>query len=360
MKRGVVALLIGIAVIILVSSLVSSQQEELSVRFQSFGKNATINLKQYLGPSAYYHASKTTNIIVKIDQQKGTAYLTAKEGWEGSEVVFFKTNESLALVRPEEKQKYIPIDPNKVQYKTYEEIKDKEEQVNRVFQTALDPSLVEIVKQVQKEKIEKITKEVKGNTVRVVINDQVDLKMKSGYNPALSIDFTLGTQSLASTPPPKESLLSKIRQNWWFILFGLVVIAYWYFKNIVKMPTIQKKYAGGYSKNEDLKWASLDRLEEIKERSESNISLEELVSVVTDFFSNYLGYCPDIESVAMKVKNSDFDRGTKNQILKILDDISKLMYYSGKDWTSVQEESRMRKKGFKSLISRLESVIRRF
>src|SRR3989344_3982065 len=64
---------------------------ELLVRFHSFGKQASIDLKKYLGESKEYYYSTSKNVTVTIDQENGIATLIAKPGWEGIETIRFTT-----------------------------------------------------------------------------------------------------------------------------------------------------------------------------------------------------------------------------------------------------------------------------
>jgi len=168
-----------------------AEKEEFSIRFHSFGKNATIDLRTYLGESVHYIVSETENVIVTIDQSVGTAYLEAKPGWNGTETVFFRRIESKAEVvesKPEPNQTQIePIVLDDIKEKpiTYKE-------PPKFLENIIDESLADMLDDIKKEEIKKLTKVVEGDSLKLNVNDEIEFNLEVGSNPTVTMDFSLG------------------------------------------------------------------------------------------------------------------------------------------------------------------------
>lgn len=184
MKRGV---FLSLLFFIILVAFVSAQQDTFNIRFHSFGRIATVDLKKYLGESELYLVSETKNVIVDIDQEKGIATLKARPGWEGSEVIVFRKNESLSRLNETEIANFLESVPEIFFMK-----KIRDDELARLFEVTIDPSILEIIKLVKREEIRELSTEVGGRELRMSINNEVDLKIELGYIPSVSMDFSLG------------------------------------------------------------------------------------------------------------------------------------------------------------------------
>ncbi len=357
MKRGVTFLLIIFLVLI---SYVIAQQDEFSVRFHSFGKNATIDLKQYLGESELYLASQTMNIIVEIDQEQGIAQLTARPGWEGSEVIYFRTNESLRKMNnTEDIAKFLPVAPAILYLR-----KVRGEELAKLFEGTIDPSVLNLIKEIKREEIKKVSKEIRQKTMIVRVNDEVDLKLELGYVPTFSMDFSLGGkkegEEAVQTKEPGLSL--KISNTILIIAASVLCMVglYFYRKYSVIKIEQRKEWEIDTAINKDIKRLNLSKLMRLQKDLGRRESSDEFIRIVRDFFSNYFGIEHDFEfkHLTRRVRDSDLGWFMKNKIISFLNDLSKTVYYPSEKWTEVYGQGQIPKQELKKLIAKLRKIIR--
>lgn len=356
MKRGAFILLF----LIILTAVAA--QDEFSVRFHSFGKNATINLKDYLGESKYYVASQTLNVIVNIDQETGIATLTARQGWEGSEVVFFRTNESLKKIEgTEEVAKFLPAVPEILYLRRI-----REAELVRLFEGTIDPSILDLIKEIKREEIEKLTKEIRERTIMISVNDEVDLKMELGYVPMFSMDFSLGEKREVEeeiTPTKKEGIKLEINSTAIIIILAIIlIICLFFYKKYAKKLEVKKEEKElEYVISKDIKHLSLNKLLKLQKELEKERSSERFVRIVREFFSKYFGVGYDFEfnQLIRRVKDSDIKRSMKNEIKDFLNDMAKIVYTPSEKWTDVYGEQRIPSKDLKKFISRFKRIIRK-
>lgn len=184
MKRGV---FLSLLFFIILVAFVAAQQDTFNIRFHSFGRFATVDLKKYLGESKLYLVSQTKNVIVDIDQERGIATLKARPGWEGSEVIVFRKNESLSELNETEVARFLEEVPE-----TFFLKRIRDEELVRLFEVTIDPSILEIIKLVKREEIRELSTDVEERELKMRINNEVDLKIEMGYIPSVSMDFLLG------------------------------------------------------------------------------------------------------------------------------------------------------------------------
>jgi hypothetical protein len=127
------------------------------------------------------------NVIVDIDQEKGIARLRARPGWEGSEVIVFRKNESLSELNETEIANFLESVPEIFFMK-----KIRDDELVRLFEVTIDPTMLEIIKRVKREEIRELSSEIEGRELMIRINNEVDLKIDMGYIPSVSMDFSLG------------------------------------------------------------------------------------------------------------------------------------------------------------------------
>lgn len=355
MKRGSLRLLF---IFLIFAAFAYAQQDEFSVRFHSFGKNATIDLKNYLGESELYLASQTLNVIVEIDQETGIATLTARQGWEGSETIHFRTNESFKKLKDtEEIAKFLPEVP-KILYLR----KIRDEELARLFEGTIDPSVLDLVKEIKREEIKKISKDLKERTMKIRINDEVDLKMELGYVPTVSMDFSLGPQREPEEIQPEEGLRLKISNTWAVIILAIIAILGLYLYRKYAMISVQEKEEKELEDVivKDIKQISLHKLLRLQKELDKKDSSERFTRILRMFFSRYFGieYDFELSHLIRRVKDSDISRHMKNEVTDFLEDVSKVIYSPTEKWTKVYGEGQPSKNELKKFIVRLKRIIR--
>lgn len=355
MKRGI---FIPIVFFIILVTFVAAQQGEFSVRFHSFGKNATIDLKNYLEESERYLVSRTTNVIVDIDQENGIATLRARSGWEGSEVIFFRTNESLAMINETaEVSQFLEAVPEILFLRRV-----KDEELIKLFEGTIDPSILDVVKKIKKEEIRKLSSELDENRLRIRVNEEVDLKLEMGYIPSVAMDFSLGEElEIEEKIKPKEELKLKINREIVIAILAVIgiVCTYFYMKHSHKKAIERKEFVLESTISQDIKHLSLHKLRRLQQSLDRGSS-EEFMNIFREFFSRYfgIGYDFEFKQLARRVKDSDVSRHTKSEIKSFLGDISKLVYYPSEKYTEIYGECQISKKDLKKLIRKLKRVIR--
>lgn len=219
MKRGILLILLASITLII---LASAQQDELTVRFRSVGKNATIDLRSYLGESAYYIVSKTAHINVTIDQEKGLAYIEAVKGWEGTESIFFTTIEAQAR-QPDipESKPPTPPPPLVPEEKPEEGVVQYEEPL-QILREMLDISLIDLVEDIRKEEIRTISKKASKDAVSININDEVNINIQKGYKPKITMDFSLVPEQ--GTQPEEQPAPNHKRTIFILILINILIV----------------------------------------------------------------------------------------------------------------------------------------
>ncbi len=368
MKRGVTFLLFIFLVLI---NYALAQQGEFSVRFHSFGKNATIDLKQYLGESELYLASQPLNVIVEIDQEKGIATITAKPGWEGSEMIRFRTIESLTKVNDteeieslikvndtEEIAKFLPVAPEILYLR-----KVRDEELARLFEGTIDPGVLDLVKEIKREEITKLSKEIRERTINVRVNDEVDLKFELGYAPTFAMDFSLGEKKTEEEAKPKEKGLKLKISNTIILIIAsvsVIIILYFYRKYSMSKREEKKEWELDYAISKDIKRLSLNKLIRLQKDLGRKESSDEFIKIVKDFFSSYFGIEHDFEikHLARRVKDSDVDWRMKGKMIDFLDDLSKVFYYPTEKWVEVYGEGQIPEQELKKLVNSFKKIIR--
>lgn len=355
MKRGNI-FLCWLLFIILITSAIA--QDEFSVRFHSFGKNATIDLKQYLGESEYYLASQTLNVIINIDQEKGRAYLEARPGWEGSEVIFFRKNESFKKIQDtEEIAKFLPAVPEILALRRI-----RDEELAKLFEGTIDPSILDLIKEIKKEEIRKMYSEIEKNLIKINVNDEVDLKLELGYAPTVSIDFSLRKEieGVEEIEPEKE-VGFELNRNIIIALLAIIFIIsiYSYIKYSKRKKERKKEEELEHVISKDVKLLSIYKLRKLqKEIGKAKSS--EFINIMREFFSRYFGieYNFEFNHLIRRVKDSDISGHMKHEIIDFLDIISKIVYHPTEKWTEIYGEGQIPKKELKKLITKMKRIIR--
>lgn len=353
MKRGILLFFVFITLI----GIVLAQGNELSVTFYSFGKNATINLKNYFGEGHSYFVTQTQNVIVRIDQEKGIATLTARPGWKGSEIIRFFSNETVKVEETEEVENVSSSTPETFYSQEVEDEylkRTEEERLTVMFKGTIDPSILDFVRTIEREEITNVFKEIKGKTVTININDEVTLNLEQGYEPKVSMNFTFDTKEDTKESEIKETGLKLIPSGntviiTLFIIAILVIYLYMKYASVKPVKGKGKKR----SMSEDIKHLSLDKLRRIQNEPYQKESAQDFMNVIREFFSKYFGIEYDFEfkQLIKKVEDSNLSGDKKDDIKIFLDDASKVVYYSTEKWTQVPI------KDFKNLMTRMKRII---
>lgn len=352
MRKGSLLCLLFFIILI---SFVTAQQDEFSVRFHSFGKNVTIDLKQYLGESEHYLASQTSDVIVKINQEKGLATLIARPGWEGSEVIFFRTNESIQKINNTEKTaKFLTAVPELLHLRAI-----RDEELARLFEATIDPTILDLIKEIKKEEIKNLSSEIDQKLIKIRINNEVDLNLELGYIPSLSMDFSLMEQDEVEEIQPKtEEVKLDINNNIILAIFSIAAVVGIYFYSKHRQKTIvQRKDAKlDFIINKDLKQLSLYKLRKLQ----ANPNTEKFIDISRDFFSRYFGieYNLDFKHIIKRVQESNINRNMKKEIKEFLNDLSQIVYSPTKKWADIYGPEKIQNKELKKLIKKLKRIIR--
>lgn len=358
MKRGI---FLSIVLFIILVTFVAAQQGEFSVRFHSFGKNATIDLKKYLGESELYLVSRTENVIVDIDQEKGIATLRARPRWEGSEVIHFRTNESLSLVNEtEEVAKFLEAVPEILFLRRI-----RDEELVKLFEGTIDPSILDVVKQIKREEIRKLSSEIEEHTIKIRINDEVDLKLEMGYIPAVSMDFSLGPEQEVEeeegAEEEEEGLKVELSREAIIIILSAIGIVcfYFYIKYSKKRGEEREELVIERTISRDIKQLSLHKLRTLQ-RNLGKESSGEFINLFREFFSRYfgIGYDFEFKQLVRRVNDSDLSRHIKSEIKNFLSELEKRVYYPSEEWTEVYGKGQLSDKDLKKLIRQLKKIIR--
>tara|TARA_Y100000310_G_C20691793_1_gene822770 strand:- start:1994 stop:2932 length:939 start_codon:yes stop_codon:yes gene_type:complete len=155
MKKSVILLFILIlSTLTLAQEDIELSEDRLDLKFSSFGGTIDIDLKKYLGEGPYF-VNGTKDVIIDIDQEVGKATLTPREGWEGAEIIVFRTKmkENLREVIVEKLQKA----ETEVVFDNFEDI----------FDSILD--------NLEVEQIKVIKSEFRDGEVLVDINNEIEL-----------------------------------------------------------------------------------------------------------------------------------------------------------------------------------------
>lgn len=350
MKRGILVFLVFLTLL----GIVLAQQNEISVTFYSFGKNATINLKNYFGEGHSYLVSETQNVIVTIDQETGIARIVAKPGWEGSEVIRFRTNESVKVEETEEvtnlstSEIFYPPETNDEYFQSVEY-----EKMTDLFQGTIDPSMLEFVRLIEREEITSILKEIKGKTITIKVNDEVDLNLEQNYTSTVSMNFSFDMNKKDGEAQPKETGIDSIISNITVITILLIIALlgiYFYSKEYVLRKKVKRKKP---TLDEDIKHLSLNKLKKIQNELHKKESFQDFMNVLREFFSKYFEIEHDFEfkQLMNRVEGSSLSGDKKDDIKGFLDDVSNVVNYS------TEKLSQVPTKNIKNLITKMKRII---
>ncbi|MBU4501002.1 MAG: hypothetical protein KKA79_00295, partial [Nanoarchaeota archaeon] len=278
--------------IMVVSGVIAGYQDELSVMFHSFGKNTTIDLKKYLGESEYYITSSSLNVIVNINQNTGIATLAARPVWEGSEVIFFRKNESIAKTNQIElAAKYLPPIYLPPIPETLYLRKVGDEELVRLFEWTIDPRILDFIKDIKREEIKNLSISIDKNKLEMSINEELDLNVELGYIPSVSMDLSLGEKK---EEPEREAIeKSKAGFEINYIIIGvfvilLIIAIYLYVKYAKKLSIEKKETELDYVITKDIKRLAIFRLRKLQK----DPTTEKFLNIMREFFSKYfkIGY----------------------------------------------------------------------
>ena len=337
-------LFLMIIIIILISGVFAENQ--LSVRFHSFGKNTTINLEEFLGESEQYIASKSSNIRVIIDQEAGIAKLYARPGWVGSETIVFTsiekasniTNQTLLdMLKTAEEFKYI--------------ITDKE--LDELTEDNVDKEMKWWVREIEQEEIKNIYSKIENKELLLNLNDEINFNINlNKEKPEINMEFKSAKDGSKTIVIP--DIKGKFDISWVLIptviILSLISIAF----IISKREHIKESFG-----KIDQKRKTVRRLKNIKKYDKE--SSKEFLKIINNFFSNFfdLRYNFEFDELKGKVKKSSLSVSKKIRIITFINKLSEIMFYSNTEkWAKVYGKGTIPPDKLKKLIKKAIGIIK--
>jgi hypothetical protein len=335
-----------LVIILLILTFYVYADNQLSVRFHSFGKNATINLKEFIGESEQYIASKSNNIRIIIDQEKGIAKLYARPGWVGSETVVFTsiekasniTNQTLLdMLKTAEEFKYV--------------ITTKE--INEIIKDNLDKKLKNRIKEIHKEEIKKIYSKIENKELLLSLNDEVNFKINlAEKEPIMDIEF------ITSKETTKTIVIPDIKEKFdisWVLIPSIVILSLIAIAIIIsKREDITKKF-----RKIELKRNTIKKLRKIK-KYDRKASREFLITI-NNFFADFfdLRYDFEFEELKKNIKKSDLKIIKKIKLIYFINELSNIIFYSNTEkWAKVYGKGTIPPEKLEKLIKRSIRLIK--
>lgn len=332
---------------------VSAFENELVVRFYSYGKTATIDLVKYLGRSENYYFTPTPNVSIAI--KDGTAFLAARPGWEGVETIIFTTKEHLYETKNLTFLRMFPVPPEIIEkYPILETPPEKgkyrivtDEELLESFSDTVTPS---IWKKLPKGEIETINTEIKENEIIVDVNDanlKIDLE---GNVPKVNINLNLKEKEKRSVKIIKK--FNYLNLIW--IPVGLIAI-YLIFL-LVKHVALQ----GEYKPKKESKKMAIKGLKVLKNNIDENTT-KEFLRILKAFFSEYFNI-EDFTFVQLKnkIKGEPIEPRTKIELLNIINKIIIMAFCAHTEkWANIYDMCKIPKTEVKQLISKTISAIKK-
>ncbi len=354
MKKAITIAILFILSILFIVIAIEAQEypTEFSVRFHSKGKNTTINLKEILGPSEEYFSSETKNIIVKIDQKRGLAYIEAKPNWEGTETIFFsrlakeEDIPDIKLNEIKEKKEPQPFVSKEQKTKIVEYKKSSGYSLPSNFfnDGVINKEFSQILKNIEKEPIIDVKKVTGTGSLELTLNDEVNILIKKGQKTQIKMDFSLNPKKQDNLKEESE-IPSDLKKNpidkiilGIIIIITLSLIGWDFYINEIK----KENHNNEIEESEDI--TELEPLidENLKKQTYKKLSdLQKLVfkerkeaffDIIKEFFSIALNieYTYSIALLLRKVKRLDIDERSKTEIINFLEDISNESYFTNK------------------------------
>jgi len=282
------------------------QENELIVRFYSIGKQASIDLKSYLGEAdEYLYIKSSENVTVTINQEAGIATLIANPGWTGIEIITFTTRKS-ELVTGEK-----TVTP-----KTITQITDSE--ISNNFYDFTNKTFSNIKENIEIQAIKSIKTEIKDDQLIINLNDEAELFFAvSGNKPEVYLNILIPNQG-----PSELEIFDTSGLYPYFTAFGLIVLIF-LFRNHIKSLLFKKK------EKINIKTKFLTGLINITRMKNKKQKEEELLKLLRRFFK-YLKIKPNFTRVnIIKALEKGNIRGDlKQQIIYLF---TKLSDYKNED-----------------------------
>jgi len=328
----------------LISSVYAAN--ELSVRFHSFGKNTTINLKEFLGESEKYIASKSSNIRIIIDQEKGIARLNARPGWVGSEVIVFTsvekasniTNQTLLdMLKTAEEFQYI--------------ITSKD--VNDIIKDNLDEKLKNRIEAIQQEEIKNMYSKIENKEFLLNLNNEVKFNINlAEEKPIINIDFTTSKEA------PKTIVLPEIKEKFdisWVLIPVVVILSLITIAFIISKREEIKKSLGKI----ELKRIAINKLKNIKKYDRKDST--EFLRIINNFFSDYfdIRYGFEFKELKNVAKKSNLGITKKIKLIYFINGLSEIIFYSNTEkWANVYGKGTIPPDKLKKLVKKSINLIK--
>src|SRR3989344_3518874 len=242
--------------LILLFNLVIAQEEnqeivsgnELLVRFHSFGKQASIDLKRYLGESEEYYYSASKNVTVTIDQENGIATLIAKPGWEGVETIRFTTSKPASLIKFRENP---------------EERIITDSDIAKIFQELINKTFSNIIGGVELQNVRYIDTKLEGGEIIINLNNEAEIFFGvSGNKPETTLNILIPN---AGPPEIKSFEVSKLNP---YVIALLSLIFIFIFRKQVKRLLFSKEIEIDLKNRMLIELFNIQKLKDQKEKEE--------------------------------------------------------------------------------------------
>lgn len=231
---------------------------DLFVKFHSFGKQASIDLKRYIGDADEYFFIASRNVTITIDQKNGIATIIANPSWEGVETIRFTTSKPAPLIMFREKSdEKIITDPD----------------IAKVFHGLINNSFASIVSTLETATIRSIDARIEENQMIINLNDEAELFfIITEEKPETTLSILIPNKG-----PPKIAAFDVSRLNPYMIALLFIILVFIFRRQIKKsLFTTEIEI--------DLKSKLLTELIDVQRIEDATQREEELFRLIDRFF----------------------------------------------------------------------------
>jgi len=338
--------LCALIIFLIILTIFVSADDQFSVRFHSFGENTTINLKEFLGESKQYIVSKTTNVRVIINHENGTAFLSTKGEWEGSETIVFTSIEKSTNLT---NQTLIDM------LKTAEEFKYEitSNEINEIISENLDKKIKDRLTSIKPEELENLYSRIENKKLFLDLNNEVNLTINfQEEKPSMKMEF------LTPREPSLRIAIPKIQKGFdrrWIIIPSTILLAI-----IAIIIVISKKEKIIQNiKNVEAKRKTIKELKKIKKYDKENSKL--FLAIIKHFFSDFFNLKSSFvfSDLRNAIKSSNLRIMKKIKLVGFVNELSDTLNYSNTEkWAEVYGKGTIPPDRLKKLIKKAISAIK--
>jgi len=344
-----------VLILVIFLSIALADDDEFSVRFHSFGKEVTIDLSKYLGDAENYTYIPASNVEVKITNN-GTAIITAKQGWVGSEVITF--------VKQDYEKKEVPKTPTKSKWlvmnlEDIEENMNQEitEEFNSFFEDSIDSTLSILIESIETEELD-LEKELSTKRAKLNLNNKINLDINTNSETTLIAmeilpGYELDNQKIKLTAP---QIINERNLSYMYIILIIMVLIFYIY--LILTNRIKTKPHTKIEKRQ-LKSTTIKLLNRIE--PDSKDSMHELLDTFELFLIQYLGLRKNFsyDELIIKLKESKLSKARKQKALNIMKKISYELFkgHSSK-WFDLYGNKKTNAEKIEKLIKNIKIFIR--